>query len=258
MQFYKVRKFIKDTKFNNLKSKIKNQELKIYIYWRLSKLVKIIKKPLFPILNLINFPKYIYLVFIIYFTKKVDEVSFLFNKIKRYGYENLEGFLIPEQIQDIVQHIKIDYEVLEIGFNFGHTSEGILNNTNCSLTTVDNFSHMYSWVARAFMKNKYKNRITFYKGNSVNILKKLISNGKRYDLIFIDGGHTYEVCLEDIKNSLLLLKSKSFLLIDNLEIKSVEKAIKKYLDNNSISFVKSYDYSQLNRNLSDIGLYEVN
>lgn len=245
-------------KFNNLKSKIKNKELKIYIYWRLSKLIKIIKKPFFPILNLIKFPKYIYLVFIIYFTKKVDEVSFLLNKIKHYDYENLEGFLIPEQIQDIVQHIKIDYEVLEIGFNFGHTSEGILNNTNCSLTTVDNFSHMYSWVARAFMKNKYKNRINFYKGNSVNILKKLISNGKRYDLIFIDGGHSYEVCLEDIKNSLLLLKPKSFLLIDNLEIKTVDKAIQKYLANNAISFVKSYDYSHLNPNLSDIGLYEVN
>lgn len=40
-----------------------------------------------------------------------------------------------------------------------------------------------------------------------------LSNKNKFDLIFIDGLHTYEQTLNDIKNSLLVLREKGFILL---------------------------------------------
>ena len=106
-----------------------------------------------------------------------------------------------------------------------------------------------------FLKNFYK-RIKFLKGDSRVILQKLVSENKKFDLILIDGGHSFEVAKSDIQNSLNLMNSNDIMLIDNLEIKTVKEAINIFLDDNKIEFVSHEMFSNRKYGRSDIGVYK--
>jgi predicted O-methyltransferase YrrM len=105
--------------------------------------------------------------------------------------------------------------ILEIGFNAGHSADLFLNtNTNCNLTSFDIGEHDYVKIAKEFIDKTYPSRHTLILGDSTKTIPKYDSDIK-YDLIFIDGGHSYEVAKADLHNCKRFAHKDTIVVIDD-------------------------------------------
>jgi hypothetical protein len=73
--------------------------------------------------------------------------------------------------------------------------------------------------------------ITFHCGDSRETLPYYKEELKDVDLAWVDGGHSYEVCYEDLKNVGEL--KIPYILVDDSKMDSVDRAIKKFLSVNN-------------------------
>ena len=77
---------------------------------------------------------------------------------------------------------------------------------------------------------RYKDNINIIKGNSNEILPKVIS--QNFDYVFLDGGHKYETVLKDLKTLTKVIKNKGVILCDDYNLTyapGVKKAIDEYV-----------------------------
>ena len=108
--------------------------------------------------------------------------------------------------------------VMEIGFNAGHSAELFLeNNDNVKLTSFELGKHKYTKKGKKFIDEKYKNRHTMIIGNSVETVPNFAKNNpdKKFDLIFIDGAHHYEIADQDMKNCYKLAHTDTIVILDD-------------------------------------------
>lgn len=72
--------------------------------------------------------------------------------------------------------------------------------------------------AKEFLDNKYPNRHTLIVGNSNNSLPTLHNFCKlnRFDLIFVDGGHQYEVARLDMDNIQSFAHKDTIIVLDDV------------------------------------------
>jgi predicted O-methyltransferase YrrM len=76
----------------------------------------------------------------------------------------------------------------------------------------------------------YKNNIKIIKGNSNDVLPKMIS--KNFDYVFLDGGHKYETVLKDLKTLTTVVENDGVILCDDYNLTyapGVKKAIDEYI-----------------------------
>jgi predicted O-methyltransferase YrrM len=105
--------------------------------------------------------------------------------------------------------------ILEIGFNAGHSADLFLNtNTMCNVLSFDIGEHEYVKVAKEFIDNTYPNRHTLVLGDSTKTIPKYETDIK-YDLIFIDGGHSYEVAKADLLNCKRFAHKDTIVIMDD-------------------------------------------
>jgi hypothetical protein len=142
----------------------------------------------------------------------------LSNKITDFGLENainISNILHNINNQNIIN-------ILEIGFNAGFSSLLMLySNPNVHITCVDICDHKYTIPCYNWIYEKFKNRITFIKGNSEEVLPDLVNKNKKYDLIHIDGGHSYKTFFHDVQNSIKLLNKESLVIIDDYDFQYI-------------------------------------
>lgn len=102
-------------------------------------------------------------------------------------------------------------EVLEIGCDIGDTTQFLLDsNPTCIVTGIDPYENYVDWngnslnereeVYNRFMDRLkgYSNRFGLYRDYSDNVHARLLDNF--FDVIFIDGLHTYEQLTKDCDN----------------------------------------------------------
>jgi predicted O-methyltransferase YrrM len=116
-------------------------------------------------------------------------------------------------LKKIVKHnIK---NVLEIGFNAGHSAEIFLgNNKNINLTSFDLGYHDYTLTGKRYIDEAFPNRHTLILGDSLVEVPKYSENTK-FDLIFIDGGHAYYVAYGDILNCKKFAHQDTIVIMDD-------------------------------------------
>lgn len=100
--------------------------------------------------------------------------------------------------------------ILEIGLGTdGHSTRGFLERCDAKLTTVDKAD--WTGLGKRLVK-EYKGRFEFIEGRSEKVLPRL---RRKFDLIYIDGDHSYEGCKADIINSMRLLADKGVIILDD-------------------------------------------
>jgi predicted O-methyltransferase YrrM len=140
------------------------------------------------------------------------------------GVRELEGNCdnIPAQKQHIAEicwnrRIK---NILEIGFNAGHSAEVILSaNKEAKLTSFDLNIHSYTSVGKEYIDKKFPGRHVFIAGDSK---KTVAEHEDKYECFFIDGGHDYETAKADIQNCSRLARPCAMVMMDDVVLPAVE------------------------------------
>ena len=133
----------------------------------------------------------------------------------------LEGYSqqVPEQVKFLKDVVNVPgvKNVMEIGFNAGHSAELFLSsNENIKLTSFDIGHHQYVKMGKQFIDKKFPNRHELIIGNSLTMIPKYIrENSTNFDLIFIDGGHHYNIAIKDLLNCKQLAHKKTIVIMDD-------------------------------------------
>jgi len=144
--------------------------------------------------------------------------------LKFKGFKDFEGNCsqIPEQIRDLValsaSHPSKPLRIMEIGFNAGHSAEVFLNNNCMHLVSFDLGQHMYVLEAKRYLDHKYPKRHLLVLGDSQISMPKFLADypGITFDVIFIDGGHDYEIAKSDMENSLKMATDNTLIIMDDV------------------------------------------
>lgn len=137
------------------------------------------------------------------------------------GFHQFEGYSqeVPEQVKHMNEITSSpNIRVLEIGFNAGHSSEVFLrNNPTLTVTSFDLGEHNYTFCGKQYLDYIFPGRHTLILGNSIHSLPTYISNNvdKKFDVIFIDGGHTYSIVKSDLENCVKLAHKDTIVIMDD-------------------------------------------
>lgn len=135
------------------------------------------------------------------------------------GYEGYSQ-QIPEQVATLTAlvHERKPKRILEIGFNAGHSAEVFLSTDgNLRLLSFDLGRVPAVTVGKGFIDAQYPRRHTLIIGDStvsVPAFTELYPDTK-FDFIFIDGGHQYEVAMSDIDNCMKLADDRTIVVVDD-------------------------------------------
>jgi predicted O-methyltransferase YrrM len=139
--------------------------------------------------------------------------------LKARGFlDIIEGYSqqIPNQVYDLKRLIS-DPKVktaMEIGFNAGHSADVFLGaNPSLHLTSFDLGAHEYVTAAKEYIDKTYPSRHTLILGDSTTTIPA--HKQTTYDLIFIDGGHEYEIAKADLLNCRRFADENTIVIMDD-------------------------------------------
>ena len=170
---------------------------------------------------------------------------------------NIENNL--QQKKDIVNIIKDKNPkyILEIGFNAGHSSELFLENSNAYIYSFDDGAHINQYLkyGKNFLDNKFRNRhMLIIDDSRVSIPRFAKNNNIKFDIIFIDGGHDYEVAYPDLMNCRLLANENTIVIMDDIVSYDInqpgytigpKKAWNELIKNNLLVEIAHSDYGKV-------------
>lgn len=142
--------------------------------------------------------------------------------------------------KDILERTKAS-SMLEIGFNIGYSASVWLESGISTLAIIDINSHKDTKNAILATEKKYSSKqLIWLLENSTSELAKnwVIPD---IDMAFIDGGHTYEICMSD--SLLSINKGAKWLVYDDVienHRNGIWETITELEDKNIIEIVRSY------------------
>lgn len=170
------------------------------------------------------------------------------NNYQKRGKTSIDDFLLSAKYHlrnDIEGHSKDEHfekfhllfeenpqirTITEIGFNAGHscqfflqklllyTKEKKLDDSSIEMVSFDIILHDYCFYSKVYIDQQFPNRHLLIAGDSNEAVQMYhsINPEKKFDLLFIDGDHTFAKALLDIKNMRHLAHKDSILIIDNI------------------------------------------
>ena len=169
---------------------------------------------------------------------------------------------VPEQVLRLGQ-ICISLKpnsILEIGFNAGHSANLFLGSCNGEMISVDLAEHEYVVKCKAGIDSIYPGRHTLIVGDSLNALPSLQKSlSPTFDLIYVDGGHSYEIAKHDLINSKKLSHAKTLVIMDDTYRKpsgirdwneGPNRAWKEAIESKFVTELETWDFEQPGRGMS--------
>ena len=132
------------------------------------------------------------------------------------GYSNFEGHCqcMPKQVSELISLTAEATTIMEIGFNAGHSAEVMMqNNSAAKLTSFDLGCHDYVATAKEYIDATFPGRHELILGDSVTTIPNYPDS--LFDVIFIDGGHAYEVATADLHNCSRLAHKDTIVIMDD-------------------------------------------
>jgi mannosyltransferase OCH1-like enzyme len=112
---------------------------------------------------------------------------------------------------------KLAVDILEIGFNAGHSALlYLLANPFSKIHFFDLGEHQYSQMCFDYLNEKFPGRLSVTWGDSTVTIPQY-SQTTGYDFIHIDGGHTRFIAESDVHNCRSLAKSHALVMIDDYD-----------------------------------------
>lgn len=144
-----------------------------------------------------------------------------------------------KHIADWDKYIKLDRTVsriLEIGCYEGRTTNYFANKyPNAHISVIDTFDGSgrlanQETLFDTFMENTkdIADRIGVHKGRSQEIVPEMLD---MFDLIYVDGSHTFEDALADLTNSWKRLKTGGYIIVDDYARIGVKDAVRTFMEN---------------------------
>ena len=171
----------------------------------------------------------------IYENLKITSASIISGNTVKSAIKPLEGNFIFNTI------IKNNFKnCLEVGMAYGISAMYILlalkkvnKDSQYKLDSIDPFqtTQWKSFGLNLIKDIKLNNNHNLYEDKSYIMLPKLLEKKEVYDLIFIDGWHTFDYTLLDFFYADLLLKVGGIIIIDDAMHQGVGKCLR-YLDSN--------------------------
>jgi len=170
------------------------------------------------------------------------------------GFYDFEGHSqqVIQQVKDLINLTsKPNINVMEIGFNAGHSAEIFLyNNKELNLISFDLDEHNYIQTAKEYIDITYPNRHKLILGDSRVTVPKYFNDNKeiKFDIIFIDGGQDYEIVKADIENCINLANKDTIIIVDDIYIPdwrfndAIRKVWDEYLSQNKLIELNRKDY----------------
>jgi len=134
-----------------------------------------------------------------------------------------EGHLNKDQAQVLKTLAKGARYILEIGFCTGRSACSIIEGAgpeNIQQFVSLDINYDYHREGRNMLK-KFIKEFPFFQACEINskdvdsVWYSKVFNGNGADFIFIDGGHTYEECKNDLEHAALLLNRNGVIIVDD-------------------------------------------
>lgn len=145
---------------------------------------------------------------------------------------NNEGYMSNEQKEQFKEQLALHPTVetiMEIGLNGGHSADNfILSCQNLQkFVSFDINMHAYTAVAVEYFRCTCKDKFEFVEGDSAATVPHYAQEfpDQKFDLIYIDGGHSYQACLNDIMNCKALAHSETLVWIDDYNGWNIQGAV---------------------------------
>ena len=149
---------------------------------------------------------------------------------------------LKEKRRTLVQLMDSRTNILEIGFNAGHSALiMLLTNADAKITIIDIGHEPYMEECFHYLNSLFPERLKLIKGDSTKVIH--ILKGEKFDLIHYDGGKEKTI-LQDLKNSVDLVTNDHVLLIDDTQNSELENIV---LDLEKENFIDLKKYQKLSK-----------
>jgi predicted O-methyltransferase YrrM len=122
-------------------------------------------------------------------------------------------------------------KTLEIGFAYGLSTlfmcQGLVDNGGGHHVAIDPVESTV-WKSVGLVnirKAGFDNMVTFHEACSHDVLPKLLGEGEKFDLVFIDGFHVFDAVLLDFYYSDRLIECGSYIMIHDVWMPAIRKAL---------------------------------
>lgn len=178
--------------------------------------------------------------------------------LKDKGFTDFEGNSgqCPSEVEFLGVICKKKKLIIEIGFNKGNSAITFLKNSpDCTVVSFDIGTHKYVKHAKEFIDSLYPKRHILMIGDSKELVSIFHQNNPTLvaDLIFIDGDHSVEGAMVDLKNCKMLANNETIVVLDDtirknhvfLEYWNIgpTKAWIEQLESNTIEEIGHFDLS---------------
>lgn len=114
-------------------------------------------------------------------------------------------------------------QILEIGFNAGHSSLlFLLSNNESKLQVFDLGEHPYTRSCFEYLNTQFPGRMSIIYGDSMITLPNFYTHVK-YDLFHVDGGHSVELAQNDLMNCKRWADPNSMVVFDDVDFISLNR-----------------------------------